>query len=103
MVSEDVVPHSGRLQVCEVEHVRVDGVHEVVLEDQLHGVGDVDVSRAQVAERVAGHADRSLVVVLARGVVGFLQVLHGQGKDVEGVPVRDDVDAAKASRKYNRC
>ena len=96
LVSKDVVPNSGHLQVREVERVCVDGVDEVVLEDELHGVGDVDVSRSEVAERVSGHSDRSFVVVLARVVVGPLQVLHGQGKDVEGVAVGDDVDAAEA-------
>ena len=98
-VPKDVVPQSGLLQVGQVEGVDVERLDEVVFEDELHSVGYVDVARPQVPEGVADEPDGAFVVVVARVVVGLLQVLDGQGEHVKSVTVGDDVDPSKPEFK----
>ena len=95
--SEHVADEPELLEVGQVEGVGVEQLDVVVVEREVVAVGHEDVPASEVAERVSDESDRSLEVEVAREVGGRLQVLDGQGEDVEAVAVGDDVDAAKPS------
>ena len=93
--SEHVADEPELLEVGQVEGVGVEQLDVVVVEHEVVAVGHEDVPASEVAERVSDESDRSLEVEVAREVGGRLQVLDGQGEDVEAVAVGDDVDAAE--------
>ena len=75
-VSQDIVPHSCKLEVGQVEGVTVEGVHKIVLENELSPVGHVDVPGPQEAETVPDQPGGTVIVVIARVVARKLQVLE---------------------------